>query len=361
MIETAQRHQSQERNRKRKAMPKYRMISEDIRRKICIGQLNAGSKLPIREELMTEYGVTRTTIDRALKELVNEGMISASRRTGTFVKDYPVSDKIAIISWQQSVMLHRKHWRESSVYYTMFGTFIREIPKGKFEFISPDVLHRNMGIIRKYRRVLWCNLLEEDFKKAVKVIGDKSRLLVLNRYYHGSNYISTNHRKAAYDLTEQFCSRIKHGKILYLNPPLYDFSSPFIANERFAGFVDCCEHYNRFYRVLDLKEDFNFNLELMKRQFRELSMENPGIIISPSADTLGNFLAVMRECGLELNKEIFYGDFDNENSHKACGIRITSVVQNFEDIAYTAIENLNRSNVQKFIPYKIVNNPFSTT
>jgi DNA-binding GntR family transcriptional regulator len=51
------------------------------------GEWPAGTKIPPESSLVGEYGVSRTTVQRALYDLANEGRVVRRRRLGTFVTD----------------------------------------------------------------------------------------------------------------------------------------------------------------------------------------------------------------------------------------------------------------------------------
>lgn len=68
---------------------RYQKIYEDIRKGIENGSLEAGSKLPIDEELKNEYGVSVITVKKALLMLKEEGLIQRVPGVGSFVTGKP--------------------------------------------------------------------------------------------------------------------------------------------------------------------------------------------------------------------------------------------------------------------------------
>ena len=51
------------------AIPLYYQIEQDLASLIASGALAPGSQLPSEEELVQKYGVSRTTIRKAIQEL----------------------------------------------------------------------------------------------------------------------------------------------------------------------------------------------------------------------------------------------------------------------------------------------------
>ncbi len=70
-------------------IPKYRSISNDLRRRITDGELTPGERLRSQHSLAEEYGVTVMTLRQALADLEVEGLIHAVKGRGTFVSEPP--------------------------------------------------------------------------------------------------------------------------------------------------------------------------------------------------------------------------------------------------------------------------------
>jgi GntR family transcriptional regulator len=73
------------------AIPLYFQIEQDLASLIASGTLAPGSQLPSEEELVQRYGVSRTTVRKAVQELDRLGLIEIRRGRGTFVR----TEKIA--------------------------------------------------------------------------------------------------------------------------------------------------------------------------------------------------------------------------------------------------------------------------
>lgn len=66
-------------------LPKYQQILVALRRSINSGQVKAGDRLPSETDLGERYGVSRLTVQRALKELQIEGLVERRAGSGTYV------------------------------------------------------------------------------------------------------------------------------------------------------------------------------------------------------------------------------------------------------------------------------------
>jgi DNA-binding GntR family transcriptional regulator len=78
-------------------IPLYSQIEFFLRNKILSGQYKSGTKLPTKEELAIQFGVSKITVTNALSSLQREGLITSIRGKGTFVTKGVSSLKESII------------------------------------------------------------------------------------------------------------------------------------------------------------------------------------------------------------------------------------------------------------------------
>lgn len=68
----------------------HQAISHSIRNRITSGEWAPGAVMPGEIELADEYGCARTTVNRALRTLADDGLIERKRRAGTRVREIPI-------------------------------------------------------------------------------------------------------------------------------------------------------------------------------------------------------------------------------------------------------------------------------
>lgn len=84
--------------------PLYQQVKDYILQKIHSGQWQASMKIDSEAELVEITGVSRMTVNRALRELTNEGLLIRSQGRGTFVaKKKPQSALLEIRSIAQDI------------------------------------------------------------------------------------------------------------------------------------------------------------------------------------------------------------------------------------------------------------------
>lgn len=74
--------------------PRYRIIKDFIRSNIAKGTFPPQSRIPAENELAAQFNVSRMTANRAIKELVAEGILSRHQGLGTFVRQPQVQSPL---------------------------------------------------------------------------------------------------------------------------------------------------------------------------------------------------------------------------------------------------------------------------
>jgi len=64
-------------------------IAARLRREIVRGERPPGSRLPTRDQIAATFSASKATVQRALDELVNEGLVNACGPLGTYVRSEP--------------------------------------------------------------------------------------------------------------------------------------------------------------------------------------------------------------------------------------------------------------------------------
>ena len=65
----------------------YQQVKEHVARLIAGGQLKPGDRIPSEQELVAEFGIARMTVNRALRELAEQGRIVRVAGVGSFVAE----------------------------------------------------------------------------------------------------------------------------------------------------------------------------------------------------------------------------------------------------------------------------------
>ena len=71
-------------------------IRAEVLRRIRVRDWPPGAMIPTEEELATEFGVARATVNRALRELAVAGVLERRRKAGTRVAALPAAQPISL-------------------------------------------------------------------------------------------------------------------------------------------------------------------------------------------------------------------------------------------------------------------------
>jgi DNA-binding transcriptional regulator YhcF (GntR family) len=335
-------------------VPKYQKVKAMILADIRSGVYRPGERIPTREELVSKYAVTRTTIGQALKILVNAGVLSTSKRGGTVVTGKRMPLKVAFISTLSGAgmtdIVRVGEVENSGIYRYL----LESIAEFNIEFLDiSKISPGDFGWTKKYDCMVWVMPDDKLLAELVKPeYGGKS--LVINRYHANVNFISTNHRQAVREMTEYNLQRSKSDRqVFFLNSSRHD---EFIWRERREGFVDACEDADIFYRICDLEVS---GYESVQESLMDIEFE-PGkdiVMVSPCRAYTGAVLQMAQRRGLKFYENFYYSDFDNQHSLRNTGVKVVSAIQDYESIGRELVKSLRNfgdRKIQVFIPAEIV-------
>jgi GntR family histidine utilization transcriptional repressor len=88
----------------RLAAAPYARVKEHLKRGLAAGRWPAGALMPSEAELVAEFGVSRMTVNRALRELQAEGLVQRSQGIGTFAAPlHKVSSTLTLRDLQDEI------------------------------------------------------------------------------------------------------------------------------------------------------------------------------------------------------------------------------------------------------------------
>lgn len=96
------------------ALPPYARIKQALKDGLAAGTWAAGEQMPSEAELVAQHGVSRMTVNRALKELQAEGLVERVQGVGTFAaRLHRVSSTLTLRDLHEEIEArgHRHHAR----------------------------------------------------------------------------------------------------------------------------------------------------------------------------------------------------------------------------------------------------------
>jgi GntR family transcriptional regulator len=90
-------------NSSRNFAPLYYQIKQQLLDQISDGRLQPGAMLPSESQLSTQYNVSRITVRRALRELVQQGILYSLQGKGTFAAHAPIREMSGFRSFSEDI------------------------------------------------------------------------------------------------------------------------------------------------------------------------------------------------------------------------------------------------------------------
>jgi DNA-binding LacI/PurR family transcriptional regulator len=161
-----------------KSRPLYQQIADDLRARITSGEIAVGAQLPSHRELVTSYGVSIITINKALSGLVSDGVLYSRVGKGTFVA--------------------RRHGTGSGHERRLIGFVLRDLSSPYFSLIAQAAEERAE---REGFRILFASSSgrlekEDDQIENFLDIGVSALIIAsMSRTYHATDAIRELHRR----------------------------------------------------------------------------------------------------------------------------------------------------------------------
>lgn len=98
-----------------KPAPRYQQIRDSLRERIRAGEWAVGEAIPTEDALTREFAVARMTVNRALRELTDAGLLRRARGSGTYVAPLPVESSLVAIRNIAEEIAERGHRHSSAL------------------------------------------------------------------------------------------------------------------------------------------------------------------------------------------------------------------------------------------------------
>lgn len=312
-------------------IPKYKKLKLQLLDEFESGKYAAGERIPTREELVTQFQVTRTTVNHALRELVESGVLTTGRRGGTVYTGKRPPLKVLVLG--RAMENHWFGYQEPArmdiitplLYHA--GEFQLEFAELQETEIAETGFHHQDCIVA----------IMPDGATIKKLRPFRDKVLIVNRCTAGFHFISTPHRETVADMViRNIRSAGTPAKAIWLDPE--NAADP-VLEARKEGFRDGCSTCGVRPVMLPVKPDVDF----IRTKLDPL-LKNPGtplVIASPMRSLTGVVLEWAGRHDLALQQDLFYSDFDNPYSLSNPEKAVLSAMQDYARIGRELYEVLH--------------------
>lgn len=124
-----------------RAVPPYERIKLYLKERLESGHWTPGALMPSEAELVTQFSVSRMTVNRALRELQLEGLVDRAQGVGTFAAQlHRVSSSLTIRDIHEEV-LERGHTHHATVHLAKAETATATVAQRLGVAVGATVFH----------------------------------------------------------------------------------------------------------------------------------------------------------------------------------------------------------------------------
>jgi len=240
-----------------------------------IGKLNSGDKIPSRHALCLKYNVTRTTIDRAINELIKEKYLYTVKGSGTFV-----SPESRLINPQETVC----NW----------GVIVPDILINTY----PGIIRGIDNVAQKYKiNVIVAN---SDFDE------DKQTLCIKRLVYSGVKgviivpAISNEKKDGGFKLLLE-----KNIPFVFCNRGVEGISAPIVtSNDFYGGYIATKHLIEKGYKKITYIAMRKYTVSIYRYYGFVAAMQENGLEVDEEMIVMKDYDSVMEGASFEL-KQLF--------------------------------------------------------
>lgn len=321
----------------KRVIPKYYQVKTEIKSLILSGRIKTGEKIPSEHELAKKWNVNRWTVNKAINQLVNEGLLYRKKGDGTYVsglKRRVITKNIGVLVYHIespfcSSLVRGIEEKASELGYNLIlcNTFGKE-EKIKDIINSFIVKNKVDGIICPPENI---NSSFSDFPVVVVPQVDKEK-------FKNFNYVITDDEDGSYKAIK-YLIKLGHKKIGFLTPKNWSETA---LLHRWNGYKKAMKENN-----LDI--DKKLIIETKGPDFKDGWVSIDKIIEKINLFTaifcVNDSLAIgvlkgLREKGIKVPDDISIVGFDNIPLSSHPDIQLTTVEQPVYRIGEKAVEIL---------------------
>ncbi|WP_042166400.1 GntR family transcriptional regulator [Paenibacillus gorillae] len=327
----------------------YFRIKEDIKKRILEGEWLGDTRLPSSRDFAEAYKSSVNTVEKAIKELCEEGMLRRDKRRGTYIENGVVSpmgqSRSGLIA-ASVVGIDNPLWASAlrgiqdvlqlRGFHLLSYSDDRDLDKLE-SLIKGAVAKRVDGVILS---PIYDHNHEERNQRLYELLKNNGiKVIFLDRYMYNSDipFVTSDNAAGAYQLTKLLINK-GHRRILFIrNSDLSTF------NERLLGvkqaFLDSGIAFDPELDVLlpTQSENFADEFETYSSKLASLITESGCTAIFSANDQLAEAaIAALDKLNLRIPEHISLVTYDALNLNLKLKLDITGVNQPFYDMGRTA-------------------------
>ncbi|MFQ5750933.1 MAG: GntR family transcriptional regulator [bacterium] len=344
--------------------PLYRQIAEALKARIAAGQLKVGDRIGSQQELANKYAVSLITVNRAIADLINQGILFSRVGKGTFVAAKSASPNL---STQASIGLVFRDLK-SPFFSLIIPSIEKVLSEQGFNILLStssnqiDKEERQIGHFRKLEvNGLIIATMTHVFHATsiIRKLHKEQFPYVVISYIADTdiNHVGSDHEFGAFLATEHLI-KLGYDRVGYINGE----AGNHLGELRKQGYQRALEQYGKTYNqsfVYRLAHSGGWNDYLsgydIGKKFVNQSQRPDAMFVYNDLSALG-FEKALLESGLKIPEDVAIVGFDNIKRGRIAQVPLTTIKQPTEKIgelaAQTLIERINGNNPESRIILK---------
>lgn len=319
----------------------FEKMKLELRQRILAGEWAFGSRLPSSRQLARQYACSVNTVERAIRDLVTEGLLKRENRKGTYIANGVTgfnnkSGLIATFATELNHPLWASALKGIEDFIQPFGYNLMVASDSqdgrKLENLVRNIIAKRVdGVIlspiddlnRENSNEMLLSMLQNN---GIKIV-------FFDRYLYNSNipYVCSDNLKGAYRLT-QYLIENGHRRILFIRK-----SNSTSVKERMAGYqqalLDKGLDYDEGLNVLFSREDRD-SFSQLKEKMRQLEYS---AVIAVNCEVAQYAYQILHEMNLKIPANVTLVTFDPELApFYQIPLKLTGITQSFSEMGRVA-------------------------
>ncbi|MCS7460437.1 GntR family transcriptional regulator [Paenibacillus doosanensis] len=333
----------------------YERIKADIRNRVRSGSWQPGEKLPSSRDFAAHYGTSVNTVEKAIKELAQEGLLTRDSRRGTFAGGMPEAAPPSS-SVRSGLIAAFVVGIENPVWASALRGIDDEVHQYGYSLLSSSdegssakLESMVKGLVaKKVDGLIMCPIVEHGRPnknaQLVRMLSDNGiQTVFLDRYAYDMDvpYVTSDNQIGSYKLTRLLFEH-GHRNILFVRN-----SNLTTMNERWLGFQQAhadlgCEFSERLDVFIPTEnEDFKLEFEAYCSAFERKMKEMKFTAVFCANDQIAEAALIsLEKLGYRVPEQISVVTYDAANINYRLRLNLTGMNQPFYDMGRTAAKQL---------------------
>lgn len=322
-------------------------ISKDIRD----GVYPPGTKLPTRMVMMKKYNIARASIDKVIRQLVEEGLLSSTQGSGTYVLDNKNTEPHLYVVLNTEV-----ECEEANVFHTrlssMLATASRQI---KYTIVGSKEFEKTFSEVLQnaHSRVIWSRPSIKSYGYIASLRKAAIPQILINRPIKAYNFTTTDTKAAleqVFNRVEQDTPKARMG----LLAPILDLEESFLSEREVYFHEKVFQHGFSLSYMGRVKDKSSRELFPVIREALD-HVENMDYLFVPDFYMVPFVISIADERGIKIGQDLKLITIDWNEDMKEKGI--ICVKQKWDEmfrIAMDWAQSETVTKVQEFIPPELI-------